>query len=456
LDKVPPHDEVIEKAILGSVLFAEINLNLVMRFVKSEKYFYKHEHAVVWEAISQMHKDEKTIDIITVNHKLKALGTIEEAGGRVAISQLTNYAVDELKLSEYCDLLVQMYLLREMHLVAFELANHSFDTSKHPLELHAEHSKKLEALIGEQSISGFSVPKFLGKKMLDELAERMKADSRYAMRSSIHAIQSKLNGYSKDELIIIAARPGKGKTAYVLSEMYFWGYAGYPIGIFSLEMSAVQLMMRIASMITGINSETLTKKKLSDEEFMKFNQCLGAIESMPFFIDDTAHLNIADLRLKARALVTKHKCRVIIVDYLQLMQGSGRGKGNREAEISEISRGLKLIAKENHVPVIALSQLSRDVEKRGGKPKLSDLRESGSIEQDADVVAFIHRPDDKDHPEDEAYFLIEKNRAGSLGGAKMRWIPEKTLFTNWSTETKSFTETRKDYDNAEPTEDVPF
>jgi len=464
-DKVPPQAIELEEAVLGAMLQDKECLSVAFELLSGE-YFYKESHSIIFNAMVDLYKASEPIDILTLVHALRKDGNLESVGGALAVSKLTNNVASSAHIDAHAKIIIQHFIKRELIKVGGEIVNEGYSDASDPFDLINYSARKIEG-IEQRTIKGsYQTPMRMLKEMLSDLESRMKGvEIKRKVNSCIQSIQYRTSGFFGGEFIVVAGRPGMGKTAYMLSEIYAMANAGYPVAVFSLEMSALQLMQRIASMITGINSEVMTKGKPTIEEFEMFNKCLGRIESLPIYIDDTANKNIYDIRVETKALVKKHKVKMIFIDYLQLCTAFTEGKGkssNREAEVSVISRTCKLIAKENDIPVMALSQLSRDVEKREktfGRPKLSDLRESGAIEQDADMVGFVYREAvyNKKAEEGEALFIIEKNRSGKLGDCRMLWVSDKTQFISAPYETKlNFYEAKRDFDQSEETDDMPF
>ena len=464
-DKIPPQAIELEEAVLGAMLVDKECLQMAFEILDAE-YFYKESHSFIFQSMVELHRATEPIDILTVVHNLRKSGNLEGAGGALGVSQLTNRVASAMHIESHARIIIEHFIKRELIKVSTEIASTSYMDETDAFDLINEAERKIRA-IEERTVKGtYQTPMRMMKEMLSDLESRMKgSEIKRKVNSSIQSIQYRTSGFFGSEFIVVAGRPGMGKTAYMLSEIYALANAGYAVGVFSQEMSAVQLMYRIASMITGIDAEVMTKGKPTIEEFEMFNKCLGKIESLPIYIDDKANKNIYDIRTETKSLVKKHKVKMIFIDYLQLCTAFPEGKGkssNREAEVSTISRICKLIAKENDIPVMALSQLSRDVEKREktfGRPKLSDLRESGAIEQDADMVGFVYREAvyNKNANEEDSLFIIEKNRSGKLGDCKMRWISNKTQFVSAAYESKSsFSEAKKEFDSAVESDDMPF
>ena len=458
IGKLPPQALDLEEAVLGAVMLEPERYLEVASILKAE-HFYKDAHARMWSAVERLKKKNEPVDILTVTHDLRANGELELVGGPFYISECTNRVASAANIETHARIIVQKSLARELIQISGVNIREAYDDTTDIFDLISKSQRALEDLIASASTGSYFTPKGIIKEMVEDVHLRMTSDKPKGLISSIATIQNKLNGYHPSELIVVAGRPGSGKTALMLSEAYHWANAGYAVAISSMEMSKEQLLFRMASIITGISGVTLSKGKLTQDEWLHFNKCLGYIESLNIYIDDTPNQNIHDIRNNVRSLKQKHNIRIFCVDYLQLATTGDRQM--REQEIATISRLLKVIAKENSIPVMALSQLSRDVEKRGGsgKPKLADLRESGAIEQDADVVGFTWRPHEYEpetYPSDLGYFVIAKNRNGSLGDCRMRWIKEKTYYTNYAAEITDRTESKKPELQQPTSDEVPF
>lgn len=441
--KMPPQALDVEEAILGALMIDKECITEVTDILKPEA-FYKEAHQVIYAAISQLFADTQPIDILTVVQQLKSDGNLELVGGPSYISQLTNRVASAANAIFHARIITQKFIAREVIKVSTIMLEKAFDESNDVFDVLDSAEKSLF------DISEGNIKKNFGKMddLLEEAIKQIeeaskKEDGLSGVATGFYDLDRMTSGWQKSDLIILAGRPAMGKTAFVLSMARNMAVDfNTPVAIFSLEMSAVQLVNRLISSETGIVSDKIRRGKLEDHEYQQLHSRIGKLAKAPIFIDDTAALTIVELRAKARRLVAQHGVKIIIIDYLQLMTGNGEASGNRVNEVSMISRSLKIIAKELNVPIICLSQLSRSVESRGGdkKPILSDLRESGSIEQDADIVSFIYRPEyydimedaDGDPTEGRGHILIRKHRNGSTGDVKLKFIGELTKFENLS------------------------
>jgi len=459
IGKLPPQALDLEEAVLGAVMIEPERYLEVASILKAE-HFYKDAHARMWSAVERLKKKNEPVDILTVTHDLRANGELELVGGPLHVSECTNRVASAANIETHARIIVQKSLARQLIQISGVNIREAYDDTTDIFDLISKAQRALEDLIASASTGSYFTPKSIIKEMVEDVHARMTSDKPKGLISSIATVQNKLNGYYPGELIIIGGRPGSGKTAFMLSEAYHWANAGYGVAIASMEMSKEQLLFRMASVISGIDGVVLSKGKVSEEQWLHFNKCLGYIESLNIYIDDTPNQNIHDIRNNVRSLKQKHNIRIFCIDYLGLAK-TGDKRQTRTEEIGEISRISKAIARENRIPVIALAQLNRDSEKRGGsgKPKLSDIKESGEIEQDADVVGFTWRPHEYDpqtYTEDLGYLVVAKNRNGGLGDCRMRWIKEKTYYTNYAAEITDRTESKKVEPQELTSDEVPF
>ncbi|HNW75510.1 MAG TPA: replicative DNA helicase [Bacteroidales bacterium] len=443
--KVPPQAIELEEAVLGAMMLEKDALTEVIEIL-SPQVFYKESHRVIFSAIQRLFADTEPIDILTVTEALKKSGELEMAGGPYYITMLTNRVASAANIEYHAHIILQKYIQRELIKISSEVIKDAYEDTTDVFDLLDKAESNLFQ-ISESSLRRTSrTMQALVKEAIEEIAAGRKNDGHLkGVGTGFSELDRITGGWQKSDLIIIASRPGMGKTALSLT-MARNAAVDFkkPIAVFSLEMSAVQLVTRLISSETGINAEKLKKGNLNDIEWQHLNSKITTLIDAPIFIDDTPALTIFELRAKTRRLKAQHDIDMIILDYLQLMQGGAEHKGNREQEISSISRSLKALAKELNIPIIALSQLSRDVEKRGGtkKPILSDLRESGSIEQDADMVLFIYRPEYYKIETDEkgestngtAEISIAKNRSGATKDIKLRFIAQYAKFADYSDE----------------------
>ncbi|MGY8945148.1 MAG: replicative DNA helicase, partial [Flavobacteriales bacterium] len=433
--KLPPQALDLEEAVLGAMLIDKKGVDEVIDLLQPEA-FYKTAHQYIFESIFNLFQNSQPIDLLTVSADLRKKGKLDVAGGDFYLIQLTQKIASSAHIEFHARIILQKYIQRSLIRISNEIIESSYKESIDVFDLLDEAESKLyDVTQGNIKRSSDTAQNLvmLAKKKIEEIANQ---EGLSGVSTGFQKLDDLTSGWQPSDLIIIAARPGMGKTALTLSMARNIAVTKQiPVAFFSLEMSSVQLITRLISAETGLSSEKLRTGKLADHEWKQLNVKVGDLEKAPLFIDDTPALSIFDLRAKARRLASQHGIKLIVVDYLQLMTaGSSNKAGNREQEISTISRNLKSLAKELEIPVIALSQLSRAVETRGGtkRPQLSDLRESGAIEQDADIVSFIYRPeyygieewDDEDHTPSagQAEFIVAKHRNGGLDNIRMKFV----------------------------------
>ena len=451
--KLPPQTLELEEAVLGAMMIDKKGVDEVIDILQPEA-FYKDAHKYIFEAIFQLFTDSQPVDLLTVSAQLRKNGKLEIAGGDYYLIQLTQKISSSAHIEFHSRIILQKFIQRSLIKISSEIIEDSYDESTDVFDLldRAE-SKLYEVTQGNIKRSSETAQSLViqAKKRIEEIAGK---EGLSGIATGFDSLDKVTSGWQPSDLIIIAARPGMGKTAFVLSMARNVAIDfGHPVALFSLEMSSVQLITRLISSETGLSSEKLRTGKLEKHEWEQLSIKVKNLEKAPLFIDDTPSLSIFDLRAKSRRLASQHGIKLIIVDYLQLMTAggnNGKGSGNREQEISTISRNLKALAKELGVPVIALSQLSRAVETRPGhkRPLLSDLRESGAIEQDADIVSFIYRPeyykldewdDEGNSPtQGQAEFIIAKHRNGSLESVKLKFVGNLGKFENLETYSVTF------------------
>ncbi len=442
--KLPPQVVDLEEAVLGAMMIDKKGVDEVIDILQPDA-FYKESHKYIFEAIVQLFTDTQPIDLLTVSAQLRKNAKLELAGGDFYLIQLTQKIASSAHIEFHSRIILQKYIQRSLIRISSDIIEESYDETTDVFDLLDKAESKLyEVTQGNIKRSSETAQSLVlqAKKRIEEIA---KQEGLSGIATGFEKLDKITSGWQPSDLIIIAARPGMGKTAFVLSMARNIAIDfGKPVALFSLEMSSVQLITRLISSETGLSSEKLRTGKLEKHEWEQLSIKVKNLEKAPLFIDDSPSLSIFDLRAKARRLASQHGIKLIIVDYLQLMTagGNGKGGGNREQEISTISRNLKALAKELSIPVIALSQLSRAVETRGSskRPLLSDLRESGAIEQDADIVSFIYRPeyykiDEWDDEEQsptagQAEFIIAKHRNGSLENIRLKFIGNLGKFDN--------------------------
>ncbi len=439
--KVPPQALELEEAVLGAIMLEKEAILQVIDILRPE-CFYKDQHQKVFQAIIDLTSANKAIDLLTVTEELRRKKQLEEIGGPVYVSQLTSRVASASHLEFHARIVAQKHIQRELIRVSSEIMSRAFDEGADVDDL-LDYSEAELFNIGQGNIKKESQKvNVLIKEAITQMQEASKrADSLIGIPSGFTKLDRLTNGWQKSDLVIIAARPSMGKTAFVLSMARNVAVDhNRAVAIFSLEMSSMQLVNRLIVSETELPSNRIRNGKLADFEWEQLDYKIKKLVEAPVFIDDTPAISIFELRAKARRLKRQFNIELLIIDYLQLMTGTPDTRGNREQEVSTISRALKGIAKELDIPVIALSQLNRSVEIRSGtkRPQLSDLRESGAIEQDADMVIFIHRP--------EKYGLLEDENGNSLRGiaeiilAKHRNGPIGDIFLKFKDEFAKFAE----------------
>ncbi|HEY6163260.1 MAG TPA: replicative DNA helicase [Bacteroidia bacterium] len=441
IGKLPPQAVDLEEAVLGALMLDKDALTNVIDILQP-KSFYKEAHNRIFGAIQRIFQRSEPIDILTVTQDLKKSGELEIVGGAYYISQLTNRVASSANAEFHARIIAQKYIQRELIRISTETIRDAYEDTSDVFDLLDKAEKNLYTIVESNIRKNYDkMHTLIGEAIKEIEAARDQKEGVTGVASGFTALDRVTSGWQRSDLVIIAARPAMGKTAFVLSIARNAAVEfGKPVAVFSLEMSSLQLVNRLIASESELPAEKLKKGQLEDYEFQQLNAKIGRLSEAPLFIDDTPALTIFELRAKARRLKQQHDISMIVVDYLQLMHAGGDGKGNREQEISTISRSLKSIAKELNIPILALSQLSRAVETRGGdkKPQLSDLRESGAIEQDADMVLFIHRPEYYNLTEDEegnstqgvAEIIIAKHRNGPVGSVKLRFIDHLAKFTD--------------------------
>ena len=417
-NKKIPNDPELEEVVLGGMLITQQGVSEFVEVVKGTNIFYNSKNALIYDAILSLYKSSQAVDLMTVRSELQKTGKLKEAGGGAYLVELTERVSSSAHMQYHAMLLMQLYVKRKSIEVGNTLADNAYDEDIDIFELLDNSYKELDKVSDWLSIKQ---PKEIG----DYLTEVLKPKSeRAGIPTAVRDINLKLNGYQQSDLTIIAGRPAMGKTAYALSDALHQARLGYPVGIFSLEMSARQLTERLYSKYAEIDRNKLAFGTLSQSEYDVAAGLRSSFSKLPLYIDDEPYLSLLSLKIKAKKWVREKKVKVIYIDYLQLINNNLKGR-TRDQEISEISRTLKGLAKELDIPIIALSQLSRTVETRGDKrPMLSDLRESGAIEQDADNVLFLYRPEyygiptweDNTPTANEVEVVIAKFRNGTTGG----------------------------------------
>jgi len=442
--KLPPQALDLEEAVLGAMMIDKEAIDTVIDILHPD-VFYKEANQHIYKAIYTLFQNSQPVDLLTVSEQLKKEGKLEAAGGDYFLIHLTQKVASTAHVEYHSRIVLEKYIKRRLISVSGKIEEESFDETTDVFDvLDGAEAKLFEISQGNLKRSSEDA-QTLVSQAIKKIEEMSKKEGMSGIPSGFEKIDAVTSGWQDSDLIVIAARPGMGKTAFVLSMAKNIGINfNIPVAVFSLEMSSVQLITRMISSETGLTSEKLRKGSLLPHEWEQLNVKVKNLTNAPIFIDDSPSLSIFDLRAKARRLVSQKGVRIIIVDYLQLMTSGNNGNshGNREQEISTISRNLKALAKELSVPIITLSQLSRAVETRGGtkRPLLSDLRESGAIEQDADIVSFIYRPDyygftEWDDEErtpctGQAEFIIAKHRNGGLDNLRLKFIGHLAQFSD--------------------------
>ncbi len=444
LGKMPPQAVDLEETVLGALMLEKDALTAVIDILKPES-FYKETHAKIYEAIVQLFNKSEPVDLMTVTAQLRKNGTLEMAGGAYQIAELTSKVNSAANIEYHARIITEQALKRELIRISSEIQSDAFEDTQDVFELLDRTEQSLFEISESHIRKNYSDMSTLMHEAIMEIeARKQHKDGLTGIATGFTELDRITGGWQRSDLVIIAARPGMGKTAFVVSAMRNAAVDfNCGVAIFSLEMSAVQLVNRLISAEAELESDKIKKGRLADHEWEQLVHKTSKLTEAPIFIDDTPGLSILELRAKCRRLKAQHDIQLVIIDYLQLMSGDSSKNvgGNREQEIATISRALKGLAKELNVPVLALSQLSRAVETRGGdkKPQLSDLRESGSIEQDADMVIFLYRPEYYDITEDEdglpttgmGEVIIAKHRNGSLENVKLKFIGRFTKFCDY-------------------------
>ncbi len=445
--KIPPQAVDLEEAVLGSMMLEKDAVAAVIDILKPE-VFYKEIHQKIFEAIRDLFARSEPVDILTVTNELKSKGMLEMVGGPYYITMLTSRIASTANVEFHARIVLQKHIQRELIRISSEIIKDAFEETTDVFDLLDKAEQGLFSVSETNLRRNWEDMNALIKQAIEDIeaAKNIKGHLR-GVPSGFVSLDRITSGWQKSDLIILAARPSMGKTALALTMARNVAVDfEKPVAVFSLEMSSVQLVTRLIASESELKSEKLKKGELADYEWEQLHDKIKNLINAKIFIDDTPALTIFELRAKCRRLKQQHNIEMVFVDYLQLMSGGGDNKGNREQEISQISRSLKALAKELDIPVLALSQLSRAVETRPGqskRPILSDLRESGAIEQDADLVLFIYRPEYYGITEDEsghstkrmAEVIIAKHRNGPTGSVRLRFIDTFARFEDYDAST---------------------
>lgn len=443
----PPRDTDLEEAVLGALMLEKDAYTTVCDILKPES-FYEPSSQKIYEAIQALGASQRPIDMLTVTEQLRINGTLADVGGPVYISELTSRVASGAHVEFHARIVAQKYLARELIKFSSAIEAKAFDESNDVDDLLQEAEGRLFE-ISQRNVKKdvTQIDPVIGQAIEQIQNAANRASGLSGLETGFHELDKLTSGWQNSDLIIIAARPAMGKTAFVLSmaKMMALNY-NIPLAFFSLEMSNLQLVNRLIQNTCELEGDVIKSGQLLPAQWDQLMSRVKQLYGAPLYIDDTPSLSIFELRTKARRLVREHDIKLIIIDYLQLMNASGMKFGSREQEVSMISRNLKQLAKELNIPIIALSQLNRSVESRGAdskdgkRPQLSDLRESGAIEQDADIVCFIHRPEyylrsDTDAAGNDirglAEFIVAKHRSGRVDDVKMRFRSKFARFENW-------------------------
>ncbi len=437
-----PQAVELEQAVLGALMVEKDAYYQVSEILRPES-FYDHRHQLIYEAIRRLNLEERPVDILTVKNQLESTDKLEDAGGQFYIAQLSGMVASSAHIEYHARIIAQKALARELISYTSGIQTKAFDSTQDVDELMQEAEGKLFELSQQNVKKEYTQIDPVIKEayeMLQKAAARK--DGMSGIASGFHDLDKITSGWQNSDLVILAARPAMGKTAFALSMAKNIAVdQKIPVALFSLEMSNVQLVNRMIVNVCEIKGETLKSGQLMPYEWGQLDYKIKPLYGAPLYIDDTPSLSVFELRTKARRLVREHGVKVLMIDYLQLMNASGMNFGSRQEEVSTISRSLKGLAKELNIPILALSQLNRGVENREGndkRPQLSDLRESGAIEQDADMVIFIHRPEYYKIYSDErgndlrgkAEIIIAKHRNGAVGSVLLTFRGEFARFQN--------------------------
>ncbi len=436
LGKVPPHDLEAEQAIIGSMLTDKDAVISAMEILKNED-FYREDNRTIYSAILNLYNKSEPIDIITVKAELESMGKFDQVGGLEYLAELPEKVPTTANAVKYIKIVEEKSTLRRLIKTANEIIDSGYDNTQEVEDVMESAEKKIFDIMQDKNQKGYSPIKEVLVESFTKLEELYNRKQHITgVPSGFSGLDYRTAGFHGSELILIAARPAMGKTAFALNIATNAAVRhNVPVAVFSLEMSKEQLVNRILCSESMVDSNKVRTGKLEEEDWSKLAESIGPLSESKIYIDDTPGISITEIRAKCRKLKLEKDIGMVVIDYLQLIQGSGnRRNGSREQEISEISRSLKILAKELNVPVIALSQLSRAAEQRvDHRPMLSDLRESGAIEQDADIVMFLYRDDyynEDSEKKNIAEVIISKHRGGSTGTVELLWLGSYTKFVD--------------------------
>lgn len=436
--RIPPQNVEAEQAVLGAMLLSHDAVIVAMEKLQSQD-FYRDVHRIIFEAMEHLHRENKEIDVITLPDELKRMKKLDDVGGLEYVLNLPNLVGSAANIEYYANIVAEKALARNLISTCTELTTEAYDGQKETEALLDDAERRILQLSDTKNRGDFASVGAVVEVTLDKITKLYENKAGLTgLPTGFRDLDRMTSGLQPSDLILVAARPSMGKTAFTLNIAQNVGVRQHKtVAFFSLEMSQEQLVQRLLCQIAHIDSQKLRTGQLnSDEEWTRLTDACDKLYESPIYIDDTPGISVAEMRSKARRLKSEHGLDLIIVDYLQLMQG--RNAESRQQEISEISRSLKALARELKAPLIALSQLSRSVESRQDKrPMLSDLRESGALEQDADIVSFLYREDYYDKETENQHItevILAKHRNGPVGSVKLYFKNEFTLFLNLDTQ----------------------
>ena len=434
--RVPPQDQVAEKSLLGAIMLQDSVMPEILTILKPSD-FYEKRHEVIFDAMSRLYDQHKPIDLLTLTSELRSQKNLKDVGGAPYLTELSNFVPAASHAKAYADIIEKASVRRRLIKAGNEIAAKAYEEGANTGDLIGAAERQLFEVSDKIVKSDYVAMDELLADAFDRIEELHKNKGALrGLKTGFRDLDKKTAGFQKGDLIIIGARPAMGKTTFAQNLAYNIASINKKgVLFFSMEMAANEIIDRMISDVSGVDNWKMRTGNLSDEEFSKIGEALGEMDEIPIYIDDTSSMTIVELRNKARRAMHDHDIGIVIVDYLQLIAGSDRYAGNRVQEVTEISRGLKILARELKIPVVALAQLSRSVTGRDDpRPVLSDLRESGSIEQDADLVMFLHRPDyyrQNDHNYEETHItelLVAKHRHGAVGKIELYFHPELLRF----------------------------
>ncbi len=434
--RIPPQDIVAEKSLLGALMLSNDSLPEILTILRPRD-FYEKRHQDIFQAMLDLYDRHQPVDLLTLTSELKTKKLLKEIGGAPYLTELSNFVPAASHAKAYADIIEKMSVRRRLIKAGTEIANKAYEDDAVADALIGEAERELFEVSDKIVKSDYVPMEELLADAFDRIEELHKNKGALrGLKTGFRDLDKKTAGFQKGDLVIVGARPAMGKTTFAQNLAYNIASINKKgVLFFSMEMAANEIIDRMISDVSGVDNWKMRTGNLTDEEFTKIGDALGEMDEIPIYIDDTSSMTIVELRNKARRAMHDHDIGIVIVDYLQLIQGSDRYKGNRVQEVTEISRGLKILARELEIPVIALAQLSRNVTGRDDpRPVLSDLRESGSIEQDADLVMFLHRPDyykQNDDNYEETHItelLVAKHRHGAVGKIELYFHPELLRF----------------------------